>query len=99
MTRKYVNLDISKIEIDLSLTTLKPLHAQLLVNMYNFFTRANTLPIITGGWKKAAIAGLLDETTSISDDDPLMPFIHPRNYYAVKYMHHLHGIFKNLLNS
>ena len=61
---------IEELEIDLRLTTLKALHAQWLVNMYNFFTSAKAVPIITRGWKKAGIAGLLDETTSIPDEDP-----------------------------
>ena len=61
---------LEDIEIDLRLTTLKPLHAQWLVNMYNFFTSAKAVSIITRGWQKAGIAGLLDGTTSIPDEDP-----------------------------
>ena len=78
---------LKKIEIDLRLTTLKPLHAQRYTCIVNFFTSAKAVPIITRGWMKAAIAGLLGESTSIPDD-PFDPFIHPHHYFAVENMHY-----------
>ena len=62
--------DVEDIEVDFRLTTLKPLHAQWLVNMYNFFTIPNGKEIILKGWKKAGISGLLDGTTVLPPEDP-----------------------------
>ena len=61
---------IKDIEVDFRLTTLKPRHAQWIVNMYNFFTSAKGIPIITKGWKKAGVIGLLDGTTVFQPEDP-----------------------------
>ena len=42
---------LEDIEVDFKLTTMKPLHAQWLVNMYNFFTSEKGAHIIVKGWK------------------------------------------------
>ena len=52
--------ELQDIEVDFRLSVLKPLHAQWLVNMYNFFFTERGRVIISKGWKKAGIAGLLD---------------------------------------
>ena len=62
--------NVEDIEVDLRLTAIKPLHAQWLVNMYNFFTSSKGPQIIVKGWKKAGISGLLDGTTTIPSADP-----------------------------
>ena len=61
---------IEDIEVDLRLTAIKPLHAQWLVKMYDFFTSEKGRQIILKGWKKAGIIGLLDGTTLIPSEDP-----------------------------
>ena len=43
------------IEVDLRLTVVKPLHAQWLVDMYNYFNTAPGKEVIIKGWKKAEI--------------------------------------------
>ena len=58
------------IEVDFHLTTLKPLHAQWLVNMYNFFTLPDGRPAIVKDWKRAGILDLLDGTTILPPEDP-----------------------------
>ena len=62
--------DIQDIEVDFRLTTIKPLHAQWLVNMYNFCTTDKGANIISRGWKKAGIAGLLDGSIELPYEDP-----------------------------
>lgn len=61
---------VEDIEVDFRLTTLKPLHAQWLVNMHNFFTTPNGKEIILKGWKKAGISDLLNGTTVLPLEDP-----------------------------
>ena len=46
---------------------LTPLHAQWLLDMYNFFTTAE---VIAKGWKKAGITGLLYGNTNLPCEDP-----------------------------
>ena len=79
---------LEDIQIDLRLTTLKPLHAQWLVNMYNFFTSAKAVSIITRncwtiGWNHLNSSFLLHLFILIIN-------------FAVKYMHHVHCIKKSL---
>ena len=62
--------NVDDIEVDLRLTAIKPLHAQWLVSMYNFFTSSKGEQIIVKGWKKAEKSGLLDGTTTILCADP-----------------------------
>uniref|UniRef100_A0A1X7VL66 DDE-1 domain-containing protein n=1 Tax=Amphimedon queenslandica TaxID=400682 RepID=A0A1X7VL66_AMPQE len=61
---------IEDIEVDLKLSTIKPLHAQWLINLYNFFTTTEGHAITLKGWKKAGISTLLDGTTTLGPDDP-----------------------------
>ena len=58
----------SRVEIDLRMSIIKPLHAQWLVNIYTYFTSASH--VILKGWKKAGISGLLDGTTTLPPEDP-----------------------------
>ena len=63
--------NVEDIEVDLRLTAIKPLHAQWLVSMYNFFTSSKGPQIIVKEWKKAGISGIiLDGTTTIPSADP-----------------------------
>ena len=48
-------IDLEDVDVDLRLSVIKPLHAQWLVNMYNFFTEPNGRKIVLKGWKKAGI--------------------------------------------
>ncbi len=45
------------------LSVIKPLHAQWLVKVFNFFTTTEGRDIIFKGWKKAGISGLIDGST------------------------------------
>ncbi len=61
---------IEDIEVDFRLSTIKPLRAQWLVNMYNFCTADKGARIINRGWKKAGISGLLDGSVKLPCEDP-----------------------------
>lgn len=65
---------LEDIEVNLRLTAIKPLHAQWLVGMYNFFTTERGQQIINAGWKKAGILRLLDGTTELPPTDPFASF-------------------------
>ena len=59
-----------EISVDLKLTTIKPLHAQWLVNLFNFMTTEEGKEHIFKGWKKAGVVGLVDGTTVLPEKDP-----------------------------
>ena len=58
------------IDVDLKLTTIKPLHAQWLVNLFNYLTSDIGKEIVLKGWRKAGISGLLDGSTTLPEADP-----------------------------
>ena len=61
---------IEDIEVDLRSSVIKPLHAQWLVDIYNYFTTADGRQIICKGWKKAGICGLFDGTAALPPENP-----------------------------
>ena len=61
---------IEDVEDDLKLTIIKPLHAQWLVNMYNYLSGPTGKRVILKGWKNVGVSGLLDSTTVIPVENP-----------------------------
>lgn len=61
---------LENIEVDLRLSVIKPLHAQWLVSMFNFFTTTQGRDIIYKGWKRAGVSGLIDGSTVLPPVDP-----------------------------
>lgn len=61
-------------DVDFSLTVLKSLHAQWLVNMFDFFTSQTGAEIIIKGWKKASTVGVLNGTVVLPSEDPFEAF-------------------------
>lgn len=61
---------LKDIEVDLRLTVVKPLHAQWLVNVYNFFSTDEGRSIVTKGWKKSGILDLFDGSTTLPTNNP-----------------------------
>ena len=59
-----------EISVDLKLTTIKPLHVQWLVNLFNLMTTEKGKEHIFKGCKKAGVAGLVDGTTVLPEEDP-----------------------------
>ena len=47
--------EMEEIEVKLQLSTLKPLHAQWVMDLYNYLTSEKGQAIISNGWKAAAI--------------------------------------------
>ena len=62
--------NLEDIEVDLRLTVVKPLHAQWLVDMYNYFTTPQGKEIIHKGWKKANILGTVDGSIILPPENP-----------------------------
>ena len=58
------------IEVHLRLTVIKPLHAQWLVNMYNYFTTPNGKEIVLKGWRKSGVTGVLNGTVTLPPEEP-----------------------------
>lgn len=48
---------LEDIEVDFRLSVLKPLHAQWLVELFNFFSSTRGKEVIARGWKKSEILG------------------------------------------
>ena len=60
---------LEDIQVDVRLTVIKPLHAQWLVDVYNFFSTEGQ-QITIKGWKKAGILGLFDGTVTLPPNNP-----------------------------
>ena len=65
---------LEEVDVDFRLTVIKPLHAQWLVDMFNFFTTHKGAEIIAKGWKKGGIVGILDGTIVLPSEDPFETF-------------------------
>ena len=61
---------LEDIDVDVRLTIIKPMHAQWLVNLYNYFSEDGQ-QIVIKGWKRSGVLGLLDGATTLP---PLNPF-------------------------
>ena len=62
---------LEDIDVDFRLTAL---HAQWLVNLFNFFTSRKGAELIMKGWKKAGIVGVLDGSIVLPSEDPFSEF-------------------------
>jgi hypothetical protein len=62
--------NLEDINVDFRLYILKPLHAQWLVNVYNYFTSDKGKDVIAKGWKREEISGLFDATTQLPPEYP-----------------------------
>ena len=63
---------LDEIEVDFRLTTLKPLHAQWLIALYNYCTSEKGTHVIAKGWKKSGITGVIDKSTVLPAVDPFI---------------------------
>ena len=66
------NLD--DVEVDFCLNKIKPLHAQWLIDMYNYFTTEKDSQIVMKGWKKAGIVDVFKGNFTSSREDPYNQF-------------------------
>ena len=53
--------DITAIEVDLGLSTLKPEHAKVMRKVYEFLQSEKGCDVIKAGWKAAGITDVLKE--------------------------------------
>lgn len=58
------------IGVHLKLTTIKPLQGRWLVNTYNWMTANKGKALAVKGWARATVAGVLDGTTVLQENDP-----------------------------
>ena len=71
-------VQFDKIEVKLTLTTLKPLHAKWLMQLYDYMTSSASQEVIANGWKDSGITYALEMGLSrlpsldpFADTDPL----------------------------
>ena len=62
---------LDDVEVDFRLSKIKPLHAQWLIDMYNYLTTEKGIQIVMKGWKKA---GIVDVLKGPSREDPYDQF-------------------------
>ena len=62
---------IESVEIDLSLTRIKPTHALWLIELFNFLTSEEGKKTIPNGWKKAGVTNILMKTEILPPKDLL----------------------------
>ena len=63
---------IESVEIDLSLTSIKPTHALWLIELFNFLTSEEGKKTILNGWKNAGVTNILMKTEILPPKDPFM---------------------------
>ena len=74
-TNASVKKMCTTIEVDLKLSTLKPIHAKLLMSIYEFLQGEKGRKIILNGWKAAGITEAVESVRKgrIPTLDPFMP--------------------------
>ena len=68
------NMDVTTIDIDLKLSTMKPRHAKCMTKIYNYLLSPRGREIILSGWKAAGITN-----TVIEARHGIMPDLDPFN--------------------
>ena len=63
---------IESVEIDLSLTRIKPTHALWLIELFNFLTSEEGKTTTLNGWKKTGVTNILMKTEILLPKDPFM---------------------------
>lgn len=60
--REEPNRDVTSIKVDLKLSTLKPYHAKVMVEAYEFLQSKKGVSIIKNGWQSAGITAAVENT-------------------------------------
>ena len=68
------NIDVTTIDIDLKLSTLKPLHAVTIRKVYNFLKSEKGRRIILSGWRAAGITEALEVARATNTVPSLNPY-------------------------
>ncbi len=61
---------VDEIDVDFRLTTLKPLHAQWLISLYDHLTSEKGVQIVKKGWERSGITGIINGTVTLPSADP-----------------------------
>ena len=73
MLEKEPNRDVATIKVDLKLSTLKPIHAMVLMGIYDFLLSEKGKKVVLNGWKAAGITEALEHARmqgNVSSVDP-----------------------------
>ena len=73
---KDPNRDVATIEVDLKLSTLKPIHAKVLMSIYEFLQGKEGRKIILNGWRAAGITDTIKSARETGCFSSLDPFEH-----------------------
>ena len=73
---KDPNRDVATIEVDLKLSTLKPIHAKVLMSIYEFLQGKEGRKIILNGWRAAGITDAIKSARETGCFSSLDPFEH-----------------------
>ena len=68
------NIDVTTIDVDLKLSTLKPLHAAMIRKVYNFLKSDKGRRIILSGWRSAGITEALEVARTTNVVPSLNPY-------------------------
>ena len=66
--------DVTTIEVDLKLSTLKPMHGKLMLTVYDFLRKEQGKQIILSGWRAAGITEAIKKARSTGVVPSLDPF-------------------------
>lgn len=69
-TQIHSGKQVDEIDVDFCLTTLKPLHAQWLISLYNRFSSERGAQIVKKRWKRLGIIKVLYATITPPPIDP-----------------------------
>ena len=61
---------VDETDVDFHLTTLKPLHAQWLISLYDHVTSERSAQIVKKGWEKSGISEIMNGTVTLPPEDP-----------------------------
>ena len=73
MLEKEPNRDVATINVDLKLSTLKAIHAMVLMGIYDFLLSEKGKKVVLNGWKAAEITEALEHARmqgNVSSVDP-----------------------------
>ena len=66
--------DVTTIEVDLKLSTLKPMHGKLMITVYDSLRQEQGKEIILNGWRAAGITEAIKKARSTGFAPSLDPF-------------------------
>ena len=62
---------LDDVDVDLSLSVLKPIHTTWIVSMYNHSSSSEGRQSIAKGWKKAGITDVVSGSKKLPPEDPI----------------------------